>query len=57
MCGFANLSSIGILLGGWIVARIVRRLVRSGLERFTWDAAGTLSNLMSAALAGVLFTG
>ena len=52
LCGFANLSSIGIQLGGLGVMAPSRRqdLARLGLRAV---AAGTLSNLMSAALAGV----
>ncbi len=52
LCGFANLSSIGILLGGLGVMAPNRRqdLARLGLKAV---AAGTLSNLMSAAIAGV----
>ena len=52
LCGFANLSSIGILLGGLGVMAPSRRqdLARLGLRAV---AAGTLSNLMSAALAGL----
>lgn len=52
LCGFANLSSIGILLGGLGVMAPSRRqdLARLGVRAV---AAGTLSNLMSAALAGL----
>ncbi|WP_314409675.1 NupC/NupG family nucleoside CNT transporter [Pseudomonas kuykendallii] len=52
LCGFANLSSIGILLGGLGVMAPNRRqdLARLGLKAVV---AGTLSNLMSAAIAGV----
>jgi CNT family concentrative nucleoside transporter len=52
LCGFANLSSIGILLGGLGVMAPGRRpeLARLGLKAVV---AGTLSNLMSAALAGL----
>ncbi len=52
LCGFANLSSIGIMLGGLGVMAPSRRqdLARLGIRAVT---AGTLSNLMSAALAGV----
>lgn len=52
LCGFANLSSIGILLGGLGVMAPSRRqdLARLGVRAV---AAGTLANLMSAALAGL----
>ena len=55
LCGFANLSSIGIILGGLGVMAPSRRkdLARMGLRAVT---AGTLSNLMSAALAGVFIS-
>ncbi len=55
LCGFANLSSIGIILGGLGVMAPSRRqdLARMGLRAV---AAGTLSNLMSAALAGVFIS-
>lgn len=52
LCGFANLSSIGILLGSLGVMAPSRRqdIARLGLRAVI---AGTMSNLMSAALAGV----
>ncbi len=52
LCGFANLASIGIQLGGLGVMAPERRadIARLGLKAVV---AGTLSNLMSAALAGV----
>lgn len=52
LCGFANLASIGIQLGGLGVMAPNRRadIARLGLKAVV---AGTLSNLMSAALAGV----
>jgi len=55
LCGFANLSSIGIQLGGLGVMAPERRadIARLGLKAVV---AGTLSNLMSAALAGVFLT-
>ncbi|MDX1581250.1 MAG: NupC/NupG family nucleoside CNT transporter [Alphaproteobacteria bacterium] len=54
LCGFANLSSIGILLGGLgsLIPERLGEIARFGLLAV---AAGTLSNLMSAALAGLLF--
>ncbi|QIM63458.1 nucleoside transporter NupC [Pasteurellaceae bacterium Orientalotternb1] len=55
LCGFANLSSIAILIGGLGGMAPNRRsdVARMGLKAV---AAGTLSNLMSAAIAG-LFIG
>ncbi|MEK9807321.1 MAG: NupC/NupG family nucleoside CNT transporter [Halieaceae bacterium] len=51
LCGFANLSSIAILLGGLGAIAPMRRdeISRFGLRALL---AATLSNLMSAALAG-----
>ncbi len=53
LCGFANLSSIAILLGGLgILIPEKRELIgRFGLRAVL---AGSLSNLMSAALAGIM---
>ena len=55
LCGFANLSSIAILLGGLgsLVPEKREVIARFGLKAV---AAGSLSNLMSAALAGLLLT-
>lgn len=55
LCGFANFSSIAILIGGLGAMAPNRRsdIARFGLKAV---AAGTLSNLMSAAIAG-LFIG
>lgn len=55
LCGFANLSSIAILLGGLGVLVPEKREL---IARFGPRAvvAGSLSNLMSAALAGLLLT-
>ncbi|MBV8045441.1 NupC/NupG family nucleoside CNT transporter [Pluralibacter sp.] len=52
LCGFANLSSIAILIGGLGSMAPNRRhdIARLGLKAV---AAGTLSNLMSATIAGV----
>jgi CNT family concentrative nucleoside transporter len=53
LCGFANLSSIGIQIGG-IGALIPERrndLARLGLRAML---AGTMANLMSASIVGVL---
>ena len=52
LCGFANLSSIAILLGGLgsIVPSRRRDIARLGLKAVI---GGTLANLMSAALAGL----
>jgi len=51
LCGFANLSSIAILLGGLgsIVPSRRHEIARFGLKAVL---AGTLSNLMSASIAG-----
>lgn len=53
LCGFANLSSIAILLGGLGVLVPERKelIAKFGLKAVL---AGSLSNLMSAALAGLL---
>ncbi len=55
LCGFANLSSIAILIGGLGGMAPSRRsdVARMGVKAVV---AGTLSNLMSAAIAG-LFIG
>lgn len=55
LCGFANLSSIAILLGGLgsLVPEKKALIARFGLRAV---AAGSLSNLMSAALAGLLLS-
>lgn len=53
LCGFANLSSIAVLLGGLgsLVPERRELIARFGLKAV---AAGSLSNLMSAALAGLI---
>jgi CNT family concentrative nucleoside transporter len=55
LCGFANLSSIAILLGGLgsIVPSRRKDVARLGLRAVV---GGTLANLMSAALAGLFFS-
>ena len=55
LCGFANLSSIAILLGGLGVLVPEKRdlIGQLGIKAVI---AGSLSNLMSAALAGLLLT-
>lgn len=55
LCGFANLSSIAILLGGLgsLVPEKKELIARFGMRAV---AAGSLSNLMSATLAGLLLT-
>lgn len=55
LCGFANLSSIAILLGGLGAIAPTRRhdIARLGLRAVI---GGTLVNLMNAALAGFFFT-
>jgi concentrative nucleoside transporter, CNT family len=54
LCGFANLSSIGIQIGG-IGALAPNK--RGELARLGFRAmlAGTMANLMSASIAGILF--
>ncbi|TEW52509.1 NupC/NupG family nucleoside CNT transporter [Psychromonas algicola] len=54
LCGFANLSSMAILLGGLGVLAPSRRpdIARLGLKAV---AAGTLSNFMSATLVGIFY--
>lgn len=54
LCGFANLSSVGILLGGLgtLIPDRMPLIAKFGLRAVL---AGTLSNLMSAAIAGLLF--
>lgn len=54
LCGFANLGSIAILIGGLGVMAPSRRsdVARLGLRAV---AAGALSNLMSATIAGFFF--
>ncbi len=55
LCGFANFSSIAILTGGFGVVVPERRseVARYGLRVV---AAGTMSNLMSATIAGLFLT-
>ncbi len=55
LCGFANLSSVAILLGGLGGLAPSRRhdIARFGMKAV---AAGTLSNLMSATIAGLFVT-
>ncbi len=55
LCGFANLSSIAILLGGLGSIAPTRRhdIARFGIKAV---CAGTLSNLMSATIAGFFLT-
>jgi CNT family concentrative nucleoside transporter len=52
LCGFANLASVGVLLGafGGVCPERRTEVARLGLRAVT---AGMLSNLMSAAIAGV----
>jgi CNT family concentrative nucleoside transporter len=56
LCGFANLSSIGIQIGG-IGALAPNK--RGELARLGFRAmlAGTMANLMSAAIVGILYKG
>jgi concentrative nucleoside transporter, CNT family len=54
LCGFANLSSIGIQIGGIGALAPNRRgdLARLGVRAML---AGTMANLMSASIAGILY--
>jgi CNT family concentrative nucleoside transporter len=55
LCGFANLSSIAILLGGLgVLVPEKRELI--GVLGIKAVIAASLSNLMSAALAGLMLT-
>jgi len=56
LCGFANLASMAILLGGLggLIPARRKDIARLGLKAV---AAGSLSNLMSAALASLLVVG
>ena len=53
LCGFANLSSIGIQIGGIgaLAPNKKGELARLGVRAML---AGTMANLMSASIAGVL---
>ena len=55
LCGFANISSIAILIGG-IGGMAPNR--KADIARLGWKAVlgGTLSNLLSATIAGLLLT-
>ena len=55
LCGFANLSSIAMLMGGLgsVVPSRRKDIARFGLRAVI---GGTLANLMSAALAGLFFS-
>ena len=55
LCGFANIGSIAVLLGGIGTLAPSRRsdIARLGLKAVI---AGTLSNLMSATIAGLIFS-
>lgn len=55
LCGFANISSIAILLGGLgtLAPQYRDAIARMGVRAVT---AASFSNLMSAAIAGILFS-
>ena len=55
LCGFANLSSIAILLGGLgiLVPKRRQEIARFGLKAVL---AGTLANFMSAAMVGIFLS-
>jgi CNT family concentrative nucleoside transporter len=56
LCGFANFSSIGIQIGGIGALAPGQRgqLARFGIRAML---AGTMANLMSASIVGMLYTG
>ena len=56
MCGFANLGSLGIMIGGLGMMVPERRTEIVGLG-FKSIIAGTLATLMTGALAGILYAG
>ncbi|ACL02650.1 Na+ dependent nucleoside transporter domain protein [Desulfatibacillum aliphaticivorans] len=56
MCGFANLGSLGIMIGGLGMMVPERRTEIVGLG-FKSIIAGTLATLMTGAIAGILFSG
>ena len=56
LCGFANFSSIAILLGG-LGALIPDRMSEMAKMGIKAVIAASLANLMNAALAGILFSG
>ena len=56
LCGFANLSSIGIQIGG-IGALAPNRKGELAQLGFRAMLAGTMANLMSAAIVGILYKG
>ena len=55
LCGFANLASVAVLAGGFAAVAPERcsEVTRHGLKIV---AAGTLSNLMSATIAGMFLS-
>lgn len=55
LCGFANFSSIALVLGsmGVLVPERANEIARYGLRAV---AAGSLSNLLSAAIAGIVLS-
>lgn len=55
LCSFANLSSVGIQLGGLGALAPARRI---DFSRVVWSAllAGTLTGLMNACVAGALIS-
>ncbi len=56
LCGFANLASIGIVIGGLSSLAPTRRhdLAKLGFRAMI---AGTMANLLSAAIVGILISG
>jgi CNT family concentrative nucleoside transporter len=56
LCGFANLGSLGIMIGGMVAMVPERRAELAGLGAKT-VVSGTLASLMTAAAVGVLTPG
>lgn len=56
LCGFANLGSIGIQLGGMAVLAPAKRPVLAGLG-FRALLGGTLASILTATIAGVFYQG
>jgi CNT family concentrative nucleoside transporter len=56
LCGFANVGSIGIIIGGLSSLAPSRRqdLAKLGFKAMI---AGTMANLMSASIVGLLISG
>jgi CNT family concentrative nucleoside transporter len=55
LCGFANLGSLGIMIGG-IGSLVPERRAEIAALGFKSIFAGTLATLMTGAIAGLLLT-